>query len=195
MLFGPKKILGVYLSCPVWRPKSIRCSKWLVFAILEDQFFSWKTLHAIYRRLAWALNILFVGLMPAKDLRWEFNVPFQMWTGAIPYEQENQICIDRNQRRLGISQAALQVEVFMEGWIPFKWMSGGCLIVGPRDQCYQVSGFINITSSRRGLCRNRWSSARLQESWFQSTARSIANVSLRRTAKDDWWSRQPFCVR
>ena len=70
MLFGPKKILGVYLSCPFWRPKSIRCSKWLLFAILEDQFLSWKTwktLHAIYRRLAWALNILFVGLMPAKD--------------------------------------------------------------------------------------------------------------------------------
>ncbi len=66
--FGPQKILGVYLSCPLWRPKSIRCSKWLVFAILEDQLFSWKTLHAIYRRLAWSLNILFVGLMPAKDI-------------------------------------------------------------------------------------------------------------------------------
>ena len=65
---GPQKILGVFLSCPLWRPKSIRCSKWLVFAILEDQLYSWRTLHAIYRRIAWSLNILFVGLMPARDL-------------------------------------------------------------------------------------------------------------------------------
>lgn len=65
---GPQKVLGVFLSCPLWRPKSIRCSRWLIFSILEDKLYSWKTLHQIYRRITWSLNILFVGIMPSKTI-------------------------------------------------------------------------------------------------------------------------------
>ncbi len=65
---GPEKVLGVFLSCPLWRPRSIRCSRWLVFAIMEDQLYSWKTLHQIYRRIVFSLNILFTGIMPSKGI-------------------------------------------------------------------------------------------------------------------------------
>ena len=65
---GPEKVLGVFLSCPLWRPRSIRCSRWLIFSIMEDKLYTWRTLHQVYRRIVFSLNVLYTGIMPCKDI-------------------------------------------------------------------------------------------------------------------------------
>lgn len=60
----PEKYLGIFINAPLWRPRSCRSARWLVFAIKEDQLYKHYTLNAVYRRLVWSLNLLHSGLYP-----------------------------------------------------------------------------------------------------------------------------------
>ena len=80
--FASNKVLGIFLNLPLWRPKSIRYSRFLIFAIEEK--FCWKsfTLDTILRRVVWSLNLLYTGEMPLVDFR-----------GAVlPTPSRNSIC-------------------------------------------------------------------------------------------------------
>ena len=60
----PQKMVGIWLNAPLWRPKSVRASRWLLCAILEEDLYKHFTLNAIYHRLVWSLNCLHSGLYP-----------------------------------------------------------------------------------------------------------------------------------
>lgn len=66
--FGrPQKMVGVFLNCPLWRPKSSRASRWLLFAIRESDLTADVypgTLDAVYHHIVWSLNCLHDGRYP-----------------------------------------------------------------------------------------------------------------------------------
>ena len=62
----PEKVVGIFLNLPLWRPKSSRLSRFLIFAIEEDLCFGRRTLNAIYARITWSLNHMFFGKWPEK---------------------------------------------------------------------------------------------------------------------------------
>jgi hypothetical protein len=61
----PEKMIGIWLNAPLWRPKSVRASRWLLCAIREDELYKHYTLNCIYHRLVWSLNLLHDGLYPS----------------------------------------------------------------------------------------------------------------------------------
>lgn len=60
----PEKMLAVFLNAPLWRPKLARASRWLLFAIRENDVYEHKTLDCIFHYLVWRLNVLHDGTFP-----------------------------------------------------------------------------------------------------------------------------------
>ena len=62
--FGRYKIVAIFLNLPLWRPKSVRYSRFLLFTIEADKMVDYKTLLPIWRHIVWSLNISFSGTWP-----------------------------------------------------------------------------------------------------------------------------------
>ena len=58
---GQEKMVGIFLSCPLFRPRSVRCSRWLLAAVQEELLYKHHTLDTIFCYLTWALNKLWTG--------------------------------------------------------------------------------------------------------------------------------------
>ena len=58
---GGSKLVGLFLSCPLWRAKSTRCSRWLLASIEEARFWGSETLDTILAHMTYSLNKLFEG--------------------------------------------------------------------------------------------------------------------------------------
>lgn len=61
---APEKIVGVFLSCPLWKPRSVRASRWLLFSIEESRLYQHQTIDRVLAYVTWALNCLFTGRWP-----------------------------------------------------------------------------------------------------------------------------------
>jgi hypothetical protein len=68
---APEKVIGLFLNVPLFRPKSARHARYLLFSIEEELCFGRKTLNAVYNRLTWSLNHLFHGRWPTHGPRGE----------------------------------------------------------------------------------------------------------------------------
>ena len=55
------KLLGIFLSFPLWRAASTRNSRWLLCALEEARLWGTQTLNAIMRRITFSINMLFDG--------------------------------------------------------------------------------------------------------------------------------------
>lgn len=60
-----QKIVGIWLNAPLWRPKSVRASRWLIAAIKEEDLYQHYTLDCLYKRITWSLNCLHSGVFPS----------------------------------------------------------------------------------------------------------------------------------
>lgn len=61
---GIEKMIGIFLSLPLFRPKSVRCSRWLLCTVQEELLHSHHTLDSIFRFLTWAFNQMWTGRFP-----------------------------------------------------------------------------------------------------------------------------------
>ena len=59
-----QKCVGVFLSCPLFRPYGSRASRWLLFSIDENLLWGCRTLNTVLSRLVWSLNLLFYDVYP-----------------------------------------------------------------------------------------------------------------------------------
>lgn len=59
---GGEKLMGIFLSLPLWRPQSTRCSRFLMVAIEENRLWGIETCDTIMAFLASRLNLLFDGI-------------------------------------------------------------------------------------------------------------------------------------
>ena len=62
-----EKVFGIFISLPLWRPRSSRLSRWLLFSIDESLLHERKTLNCVWRRIAWSINSMFWGRYPLVD--------------------------------------------------------------------------------------------------------------------------------
>lgn len=65
--FGSVNVVGLFLSIVLFRPRSVRASRFLLFSIGEEELWKHHTLNTVYRRITWSLNALFDGLHPELD--------------------------------------------------------------------------------------------------------------------------------
>lgn len=63
-----EKVFGIFLSLPLWRPKSSRFSRWLLFSIDETLLFGRKTLNKVFALITWSINMMFWGRFPRVDM-------------------------------------------------------------------------------------------------------------------------------
>ena len=63
-----KKMVGIYMNLPLFRPKSIRCSRFLLVAVQEELMYKRKTLDCIWRQIIWRMNLLLEGKHPQCDI-------------------------------------------------------------------------------------------------------------------------------
>ena len=57
-----------FLSLPLWRPRSSRFSRWLLFSIDETLLFGRKTLNKVFALITWSINMMFWGRFPRVDM-------------------------------------------------------------------------------------------------------------------------------
>lgn len=60
-----EKIVGIFANLPLFRPRSARQSRFLLFCIDESLLYGRQTLNCIYRRIVWEINLLRDGMSPA----------------------------------------------------------------------------------------------------------------------------------
>ena len=58
------KVFGLFLSLPLWRTFSARCSRWCIFAIEENRLWKEVTLHKVLQRVVFSINALYTGIDP-----------------------------------------------------------------------------------------------------------------------------------
>lgn len=87
---APEKVVGIYLNCPIFRPKSVRQSRWLLFSIQEELLYGRKTLNAIYRRVTWSINSMWFGHLPTQG---PFGEPLLQQPGVPITTNFNKFCI------------------------------------------------------------------------------------------------------
>lgn len=72
--FQQESAIGIFLNVVLFKPRSIRASRFLLFSISEDDLWDHFTMDAVLRRITWSLNALYDGQHPSKD-PWERELP------------------------------------------------------------------------------------------------------------------------
>lgn len=109
---APEKVVGIFMNCPLFRPKSVRQSRWLLFVLEEELLVGRETLNAVYRRLTWSFNILRHGLKPTRG---PSNEQLSQSPGVPITADGYKFFLCWNQRGLGLAQVYIWIDVFMEG--------------------------------------------------------------------------------
>ena len=68
--FGSENVLAMFCNVVLWRPSSVRWSRFLIFAIPEERLTS-PALLAFLRRIAWSCNHAFSGKFPVLGVQGE----------------------------------------------------------------------------------------------------------------------------
>ena len=58
------QLIGIFMNLVLWRPGSVRLSRFLLFSIGDHELWGHHTLQAVYRRITWSLNSLWEGRHP-----------------------------------------------------------------------------------------------------------------------------------
>lgn len=59
-----EKIVSIFINLPLFRPRSMRHSRWIVFSCPHHLLFKNRTMNVVLRRLCWSLNAAFAGINP-----------------------------------------------------------------------------------------------------------------------------------
>ena len=62
---GQENVAAWFFNLVLWRPRSIRASRFLVFAIPEEKLHQHWTMLRIMARITWSMNLLWDGLFPS----------------------------------------------------------------------------------------------------------------------------------
>ena len=65
--FSSVNVVGIFFNLVLWKPRSVRMSRYLLFSIPEHQLWKHKTLNTVFRRITWSLNCLHDGFHPQLD--------------------------------------------------------------------------------------------------------------------------------
>ena len=60
-----EKMVALFMSFPLFRPQSVRCSKFLLFAVQEELEYKRHTMDRVLRFVVWSLNCFRIGRYPS----------------------------------------------------------------------------------------------------------------------------------
>lgn len=63
--FQVERLVGVWMNLVLFRPRSVRYSRFLLFAIPKEKLVKNRTLNAFWKRMVWSLNAAFTGYNPS----------------------------------------------------------------------------------------------------------------------------------
>ena len=99
------KLLGIFISFPLWRAASTRASRWLLCALEESRLWNTQTLNTIMKRITFSLNMLFDGwdleknkqiadgrLFTLTELRGDWLWHKQLWNFTSSWKALTNIC-------------------------------------------------------------------------------------------------------
>ena len=61
------KYLGIFISLPLWRPRSSRFGRWCIFSLENAKLYGCHTLHPVLSRITYKLNMLFENGVVGSD--------------------------------------------------------------------------------------------------------------------------------
>ena len=64
-------MVAIFMNLPLWRPKSVKFSRFLLCCIEGEKLFKHETLYPIWQRITWSLNCAYTGLWPTCGPRGE----------------------------------------------------------------------------------------------------------------------------
>ena len=79
-----ESVIGLFMNLPLWRPKTVRCSRFLLFTIEEARLWKFHSLNIVLRHIVWSFNLLYSGLHPAVGMRGEQLPPDMMRLANTP---------------------------------------------------------------------------------------------------------------
>ena len=59
-----EKHVALWLNLPLWRPKSVRFSRWLLFSMPNEKQYKNRSLNVVWNRLVWSFQACFDGVHP-----------------------------------------------------------------------------------------------------------------------------------
>lgn len=59
-----EKQVGIWMNLVLWRPRSVRYSRWLLYSIPYDKVFKNRSFNVIWRALVWSFSACFDGVNP-----------------------------------------------------------------------------------------------------------------------------------
>lgn len=62
---GIENVIGIFLNVILWRARSVRHSRFLIFTIPEEKLWGFQTLNKVWARVVWSLNALWYGFHPS----------------------------------------------------------------------------------------------------------------------------------
>ena len=83
-----EKITGIFMSLPLWRPRSVRCSKFLLFSCPTEKLVSNRTYNTVFRRIVWSLNYAFDGINPTAAPRGKTLTPEEVQRAGTPVTRQ-----------------------------------------------------------------------------------------------------------
>ena len=99
------KLLGIFISFPLWRAASTRASRWLLCALEESRLWGTETLNSIMKRITFSLNMLFDGwdlennqqialghVFALTELRGDWLWHKQLWNFSSSWRSLTNIC-------------------------------------------------------------------------------------------------------
>ncbi|CAK8999463.1 Uncharacterized protein SCF082_LOCUS6057 [Durusdinium trenchii] len=86
-----EKIVAIFLNMPLFRPKSARHSRFLLFTIGRHKLIKNRTINVVWRRLVWSLNACFTGLFALTELRGDWEWHRDTWRFTASW-QSHEVC-------------------------------------------------------------------------------------------------------
>ena len=126
-----EKMIGLFLNLPLWRPRSIRVSRFLLTCVQEELLVGRTTLDCLWRHIVWACNVLHDGRWPHTGPNGEpMPIPSTTTSWSI-YSSKSLLLGNGGPWGLGLVQTNFCFPKFMEGrcsitclfsmWSPLKW--------------------------------------------------------------------------
>ena len=114
-VYQVEKQMSISLNLPLFRPRSTRFSRFVVFTCPSNKLYKNRTLNAVWRRLVWSINACFDGLNPTVGVGGvALTGPDALRAGTPMTAQRPEVLFDRNSRRLGVPPWLLETHSSME---------------------------------------------------------------------------------
>ena len=174
------KMVGIWISLPLWRSQSSRCSRWCIAAIDSQKLWGSRTLEMLMARITYSLNLLFNGVdedgkelcrgrvFTVTELKgdWEWHkLVFQFWSA---WNRSDSVCF----RCDAVLKASLGKPRFWNtegGWKDYTLPEFLAWQLGHRETTCSLHAIGNYDSHR---C---WGRFGIKAHWYASTASIISN--------------------